>query len=131
MNWQDRFSIVNRETGDFVYNPQELAALNQNVEIWHPMMSRVVLHSWAIEDGSFLRLNNLTLGYTLPEALTSRAFIERLRFYVTGYNLFVLTNYTGYDPEVDTRRSTPLTPGVDYSAYPRSRSIIAGINVTF
>ena len=131
MNWEDRFSIVNRETGEFVYNPQELAALNPNVEIWHPMMSRVVLHSWAIEDGSFLRLNNLTLGYTLPEALTSRAFIERLRFYVTGYNLFVLTNYTGYDPEVDTRRSTPLTPGVDYSAYPRSRSIIAGINVTF
>lgn len=131
MNWDDRFTIVNRETGEFVYNPEELAALNQNVSIWHPMMSRVVLHSWAVEDGSFLRLNNLTLGYTLPRELTSRAFIEKLRFYVTGYNLFILTNYTGYDPEVDTRRSTPLTPGVDYSAYPRSRSIIAGINVTF
>jgi len=131
MNWEDRFTIVNHETGDFVYDPQDLAALNPNVKIWHPMMSRVVLHSWAIEDGSFLRLNNLTFGYTFPETLTSRAFIEKLRFYVTGYNLFVLTNYTGYDPEVDTRRSTPLTPGVDYSAYPRSRSVIAGINVTF
>lgn len=131
MNWEDRFSIINRETGEFVYSPEELAALNQNVEIWHPMMSRVVAHSWAIEDGSFLRLNNLTLGYTLPNLLTSRVFIEQLRFYLTGYNLFILTNYTGYDPEVDTRRSTPLTPGVDYSAYPRSRSVIAGVNITF
>jgi len=131
MKWEDRFTTINRETGEFVYSPEGLAALNQNVTMWHPMMSRVVLHSWAIEDGSFLRLNNLTLGYTLPQSLTSRAFVERLRFYVTGYNLFVLTNYSGYDPEVDTRRSTPLTPGVDYSAYPRSRSIIAGVNVTF
>jgi hypothetical protein len=131
MKWEDRFSIIHPETGDFVYSPEGLAMLNQNVKIWHPMMSRVVLHSWAIEDGSFLRLNNLTLGYTLPETLTSRVFIEKLRFYLTGYNLFVLTNYTGYDPEVDTRRSTPLTPGVDYSAYPRSRSVIAGVNITF
>jgi TonB-dependent starch-binding outer membrane protein SusC len=131
MNREDRFSIINRESGEFVYSPQELASLNQNVKIWHPMMSRVVLHSWAVEDGSFLRLNNLTIGYTLPGSLTSKAFIERLRVYVTGYNLLLFTNYTGYDPEVDTRRSTPLTPGVDYSAYPRSRSVIAGINVTF
>jgi TonB-linked SusC/RagA family outer membrane protein len=131
MKWEDRFSIIHPETGDFVYSPEGLAMLNQNVKIWHPMMSRVVLHSWAIEDGSFLRLNNLTLGYTLPENLTSRVFIEKLRFYLTGYNLFILTNYTGYDPEVDTRRSTPLTPGVDYSAYPRSRSVIAGVNITF
>ncbi len=131
MSWEDRFSIINRETGDFVYSPEELAALNQDVKIWHPMMSRVVLHSWAVEDGSFLRLNNITLGYTLPNSLTSGVFIEQLRFYLTGYNLFIFTNYTGYDPEVDTRRSTPLTPGVDYSAYPRSRSIIAGVNVTF
>ncbi|MGM0620015.1 MAG: SusC/RagA family TonB-linked outer membrane protein [Bacteroidota bacterium] len=131
MKWEDRFSIIHPETGDFVYSPEGLAMLNQNVKIWHPMMSRVVLHSWAIEDGSFLRLNNLTFGYTLPENLTSTVFIERLRFYLTGYNLFILTNYTGYDPEVDTRRSTPLTPGVDYSAYPRSRSVIAGVNITF
>jgi TonB-linked SusC/RagA family outer membrane protein len=131
MNWEDRFSTVHPETGDFVYSPEGLQMLNQNVEMWHPMMSRVVLHSWAVEDGSFLRLNNVTVGYTLPENLTSRFFVEKLRFYVTGYNLWTFTNYSGYDPEVDTRRSTPLTPGVDYSAYPRSRSIIAGVNLTF
>jgi hypothetical protein len=95
------------------------------------MMSRVVLHSWAIEDGSFLRLNNITLGYTLPETLLKRFFVDKLRFYVTGYNLWTLTDYSGYDPEVDTRRSTPLTPGVDYSAYPRSKSVVAGVNLTF
>ncbi len=95
------------------------------------MMSRVVLHSWAVEDGSFLRLNNITLGYTLPESLLDRFFVDKLRFYVTGYNLWTLTDYSGYDPEVDTRRSTPLTPGVDYSAYPRSKSVVAGVNLTF
>ena len=54
-----------------------------------------------------------------------------LRIYVTGNNLYCWTKYTGVDPEVSTRRSTPLTPGVDYSAYPKSRSFVAGINVTF
>jgi hypothetical protein len=51
--------------------------------------------------------------------------------YVTGYNLWVWTNYTGYDPEVDAVRSTPRTPGLDYSAYPRSRSFHFGLNLTF
>jgi TonB-linked SusC/RagA family outer membrane protein len=131
MNWEDRFTTVHPETGDFVYSPEGLQMLNQNSKIWHPMMSRVVLHSWAIEDGSFLRLNNITLGYTLPETLLKRFFVDKLRFYVTGYNLWTLTDYSGYDPEVDTRRSTPLTPGVDYSAYPRSKSVVAGVNLTF
>ena len=131
MNWENRFTTVHPETGDFVYSPEGLQMLNQNSNIWHPMMSRMVLHSWAIEDGSFLRLNNITLGYTFPKSLTNRFFVEKLRVYVTGYNLWTWTNYSGYDPEVDTRRATPLTPGVDYSAYPRSKSVIAGINLTF
>ena len=57
--------------------------------------------------------------------------IQKLRLYVTGNNLAVFTNYSGYDPEVSTRRSNPVTPGVDYSAYPRSTTYIAGVNVTF
>lgn len=86
----------------------------------------------AIEDGSFLRLNNVTLGYTLPKTLVERVNISSLRVYVTGYNLYTWTNYSGYDPEVDSRRAQgPMTPGVDFSAYPRSRSVIAGLNVTF
>ena len=90
------------------------------------------MSSDVIEDGSFLRLNNVTLGYTLPRDLTQRVNISSVRFYVTGYNLATWTNYSGYDPEVDTRRSQgPMTPGVDFSAYPRSKSVIGGINVTF
>jgi hypothetical protein len=54
-----------------------------------------------------------------------------VRVYVTGSNLFCLTPYSGYDPEVDTRRTTPLTPGVDYSAYPKSIGFVAGLNLTF
>ena len=84
-----------------------------------------------MEDGSFLRLNNVTIGYTFPTPWLKKIHIQKLRIYATGYNLATITGYSGYDPEVDTRRKTPLTPGVDYSAYPRSRKFIFGINVTF
>ena len=77
------------------------------------------------------RLQSVTIGYTLPEKLTEKIHLRRARLYVTGTNLFCLTKYSGYDPEVDTRRATPLTPGVDYSAYPKSIGFVAGINVTF
>jgi hypothetical protein len=99
--------------------------------MWSPYMSRYVFSDWAVEDGSFLRLNTLTLGYTLSPELTSRAKIKNFRVYVTGYNVFVLTKYSGFDPEVSTRRNTPYTPGVDYSAYPRSRQVVFGMNFNF
>ena len=94
-------------------------------------MSRYVFTDWAVEDGSFLRLNTLTLGYTLPRKLTGRTGIQTLRFYVSGYNVHCWTRYSGFDPEVSTRRNTPLTPGVDYSAYPKSRSVVLGMNLSF
>ncbi len=94
-------------------------------------MSRFTLTDWAIEDGSFLRLNTLTLGYTLPKSLTMKAQISSLRFYATVYNAFTLTNYSGSDPESDCVRKTALTPGIDYSGYPRSRSFVFGLNLNF
>jgi hypothetical protein len=63
--------------------------------------------------------------------LTNKIKIKNLRIYATGYNVFCLTNYTGFDPEVSTRRNTPLTPGVDYSAYPKSRLLVFGVNLNF
>jgi TonB-linked SusC/RagA family outer membrane protein len=117
--------------GAFVTDPAVLQAMNQNATIWSPMTSNVILHSWAVEDGSFLRLNNIVLGYTLPKSILSKIKIQSIRFYVTAYNLFTWTKYTGYDPEVDVMRATPMTPGVDYSAYPRSRTFVGGINVNF
>ena len=57
--------------------------------------------------------------------------MNNVRIYATGYNLLCLTKYSGVDPEVDSCTSTPMTPGVDYAAYPKSFSIVGGINVTF
>ncbi len=126
-----RWTHVDPQTGERVTDPTQLAALNANTSMWSPYMDRYVFSDWAVEDGSFLRLNTLTLGYTLPTALVSKYWIKSLRFYTTAYNVFVITNYTGYDPEVSTRRRTPLTPGVDSSAYPRSRMVVVGLNLTF
>lgn len=112
--------------------PAELAALNKNATIWMPISGVGAWYptSWAMEDGSFLRINNITLGYTLPTSLLNRVKIKSLRVYGTVNNLAVLTGYSGYDPEVNTRRTTPVTPGVDWSAYPRSRSFILGLNLS-
>ncbi|MFZ4725292.1 MAG: hypothetical protein ACOYMD_07560, partial [Paludibacter sp.] len=71
------------------------------------------------------------VGYTIPKNITKKWYIQQLRVFASGYNLHVWTNYSGYDPEVDTRRSTPATPGVDYSAYPKSSSYNLGVNITF
>lgn len=119
------------EDGTLCNDPQKLAEMNANTTMWSPYMKQYVFSDWAVEDGSFLRLNTLTLGYTLPKALLSKVKIQSLRFYVTGYNLFCWTNYSGFDPEVSTRRQTNLTPGVDYSAYPKSRSVVFGLNLNF
>ena len=82
-----------------------------------------------VEDGSFLRCTDLTIGYTLPRQLTQRWGMDKLRFYVSASNLFIITSYSGYDPEVDVQSG--LTPSMDYNRYPRNRSFSLGVNVTF
>jgi TonB-linked SusC/RagA family outer membrane protein len=76
-----------------------------------------------IENGAYLRLKNIELGYTLPENLTKKALISRARFYVSASNLLTITGYTGYDPEVGG--------GVDYGNYPQSRTVMFGVNLDF
>lgn len=112
-------------------NAEELAALNANTTMWSPYTGKYVLTDYYVEDASFLRLSTLTLGYTLPTTLTKRVGINSLRFYVTAYNVFCLTSYSGFDPEVSAIRRTNLTPGVDYSAYPKSRQFVIGLNLNF
>ncbi len=131
MSVDKRWTNIDWETGELVNDPDKLAEMNAGTTMWSPCIGNAVFSDWAVEDGSFLRLQSATIGYTLPEKLTEKAFIRKLRFYVTGTNLFCLTKYSGYDPEVDTRRSTPLTPGVDYSAYPKSIGCVFGLNLTF
>ncbi len=83
-----------------------------------------------IEDGSYLRLKTVTLGYTLPAALTKRVGITSLRFYASAQNLLTWTKYSGLDPEVSTY-DTALTPAFDWSPYPRSRTMTLGLELTF
>lgn len=131
MSTDKRWTNIDWNTGEMVTDPATLDAMNAGTTMWSPAVGNAVFTDWAVEDGSFLRLSSATIGYTLPEKITMKAKIQRLRFYVSGTNLFCLTRYSGYDPEVDTRRATPLTPGVDYSAYPKSIGFVAGLNLTF
>ncbi len=125
------FTYLN-DNGEFVSDPDALRELNKDAKVWAPerdLPRRV--YSWAVEDGSFLRINNITLGYTLPATVSQKLKMEKFRIFATGYNVAILTNYSGFDPEVNGVRSTPYTPGVDQSSYPKSRSFIAGLNITF
>lgn len=131
MDVSKRWTNIDWATGEMINDPEKLKAVNAGTTMWSPCIGNAVFTDWAVEDASFLRLQNVTIGYTLPESLTNKAHIRKIRIYVTGTNLFCFTKYSGYDPEVDTRRATPLTPGVDYSAYPRSIGGVAGINLTF
>ena len=89
------------------------------------------VYSRFVEDGSFLRLKNVTLGYTFPSKLTRKAKISKLRIYASAQNLFCISNYSGYDPEVSTASGNPMTPGLDWGAYPRSRVFTMGLEISF
>ncbi|TJY63623.1 TonB-dependent receptor [Sphingobacterium alkalisoli] len=136
MRLSERFTTIDPQTGVNIMfgnnaDPILFQELNEGKTMWNPAAANGrVLTDWAVEDGSFLRLSNLTLGYTLPSHIAGRLLMRQLRVYVAAYNLHVWTNYTGQDPEVDTQRN-PLTPGVGYSAYPKSKKVLFGLNVTF
>lgn len=103
---------------------------NANRDLWNPTdVTTKITHSYFIEDASFLRCSDVTIGYTLPKDLLKKIGINKARFYVSAANLFVITNYSGYDPEVDIQ--TGLTCGMDYNRYPRARSFVFGTNITF
>ncbi|WP_211309806.1 TonB-dependent receptor [Mucilaginibacter yixingensis] len=115
-----------------VTDPTQLAAMNANTSFWTPTVGNYILTSYDIEDASYIRINNVSLSYSLPQKFLTRTHIfSRFRVYATVNNLYTITGYKGYDPEASTRRSNPLTPGVDYSAYPRSRYFSAGLDVSF
>jgi len=103
---------------------------NEGRSLWNPTdVTKKITHSYFIEDGSFLRCSDITLGYTLPKDLIKKTGLTKARFYVSASNLFIITGYSGYDPEVDIQ--TGLTCGMDYNRYPRARSFVFGTNITF
>lgn len=131
-NSSNRWMTINAK-GETVTNPEELAALNngKKVAAYYDMeVGDTYIHSWAVEDGSFLKLSNITLGYNFPKQLISKAGLSSLRLYATGSNIFTWTKYSGFDPEVSTM-GNGLTPGVDFGAYPRSRTYVFGVNISF
>ena len=92
--------------------------------------SNNVISSRIIEDGSYLRLKTITLGYTFPKTLIAKAKLSNARVYVAAQNLWTWTSYSGYDPEVSVRNSA-LTPGLDFSSYPRAFTLSFGVNLGF
>ena len=118
-----------------ITDPTALTTLNKNASLPSTQLQMGYVSDLGIEDGSYLRLNTLTLGYTLPKSLLSKAGISNLRVYGTIYNVFTITGYSGLDPEVSTNKNLNSarypTPGLDWGAYPRARQFVFGLNVTF
>jgi hypothetical protein len=88
-------------------------------------------HQRYVEDGSYVRLKNITLGYSIPQSVISKIGVKNIKAYVSGTNLITLTDYTGYDPEVSAYNANDAMIGVDLSNYPTAKIITFGINVTF
>jgi|KBSMisStandDraft_5_1062788.scaffolds.fasta_scaffold02907_3 TonB-linked SusC/RagA family outer membrane protein len=83
-----------------------------------------------VENGSYLKLKNLTIGYTFPASITNKASISRLRVYISTQNLFTITSYSGLDPEIGLQNANATQNGVDNGVYPSSRFFTFGLNVT-
>ena len=136
---KDSFKIYDIQNGQLVrvHEPNALQALNANAKWPVCTNENGIVSTLGIEDGSYLRLNTLTAGYSVPSTskFAKALSISSLRVYATVYNLFTLTKYSGLDPEVSTAQNMNgaayPTPGIDWGAYPRARSFVLGVNVSF
>ena len=134
----NRFMLIDPQTGKESTDLNRLAAMNPGQYskdiMWNISGNNKTAisdhSSYYLEDGSYLRLNTITLGYTLPKAWVNRAKISNARIYCTLNNIHTFTGYEGYDPEVSAS-SSALTPGIDNSSYPRAKSWVIGLNLTF
>lgn len=132
------YSAYRWEDGDvvFVSDPAELDAMNANATMHSPTSMVGLLYDRWLEDASYLRLKNLTVGYTLPKSWAKKIGMNNVRAYFTASNIFTLTRYTGLDPEVNTNSTRSSggaslpTPGVDNNAYPIARTYTIGLNIT-
>ncbi len=131
------YSLFEIQNGNLVEltTPEELNAANAGASLPSTYLQQGYVSDIGIEDGSYLRLNTLTLGYTLPKLLLSKIKANNLRVYGSVYNVFTLTGYSGLDPEVNANANLNNarypTPGLDWGTYPRARQFVLGLNVTF
>jgi hypothetical protein len=114
--------VIDRWTGPGTsnINPRVTVEANRNN----------VFSDYYVEDGSFLRLRNLQLGYTIPEKIMKKIKVESLRFYVSANNLFTVTKYRGFDPDIGPTGGT-LSAGVDYGFYPQAKTFMGGLILKF
>ena len=110
-----------REQGDVTDFPRPLRD--------DPLESDSRIQSRWVEDGSYIKLKNINLNYSFPEALIGRLGLSKLDAYITGSNLITWTKYTGFDPDVNSYSG--LRAGVDEGSYPQSRTVILGLNFGF
>ncbi len=119
---------------ELITNPETLRSMNADAKYALNYSEYGIATSEFIEDASYLRLQNLTVGYTIPQNLVGKVGIQNLRLYFTGSNLFCLTGYSGLDPDVNTDTDGVNgfpTPNYDYNAYPKARTFTFGLNLTF
>ena len=133
--------------GSKIYNGKKAARFNQkdNVEAsvandsWtfknyatdvpRANLNAIPQSTYFIESGDFARINNLTIGYTLSHTLVSKYGISNFRLYVTSQNLLTLTKYSGFSPEIQD--GSPIAQGIEFNAYPTTRTYAFGVNLTF
>lgn len=131
----------NGTSNSLIYQNQLVDALNywtpDNTEtnIPRPINStsnhNIEISDRYVEDGSYIRIQNLTFGYSLPENVISKAKISRLRIYGGVQNLYTFTEYSGYDPEIGSFNQNPLLTGIDNGRYPSPRTFTLGVNLEF
>lgn len=131
------YHLIDPNTGQATNNLTRLKELNPNEDssLWSLSNTNTANiaypSSYYVEDGSYLRIAQLTLGYSLNREFLREISVANARIYVTVNNLATITGYSGYDPEVSAAGGVAVTPGYDTSSFPRSRSYVLGINLTF
>ena len=134
---KDSYTYYQIQSGNLVHlvTPDQLNAANANATIPSTYLQQGYVSDIGIEDGSYLRLNTLTIGYTLPKQLISKFKVSNIRVYGSIYNALTLTGYSGLDPDVNSNQnlnsSRYPTPGLDWGTYPRARQFVIGLNATF
>ena len=112
----DRWTVDNPSNE----NPRVTTSLNRNG----------VFSDYFVEDGSYLRIRNVQIGYVLPNVISEKFGSDYVRFYISANNLFTITNYMGYDPDIGAAQGA-LSNGIDYGFYPQARTIMGGVNIKF
>ena len=134
---KDSYTYYQIQSGNLVHlvTPDQLNAANVNAAIPSTYLQQGYVSDIGIESGSYLRLNTVTLGYTLPKELLNKDKIGNIRVYGSIYNALTLTGYSGLDPDVNSNQnlnsSRYPTPGLDWGTYPRARQFVIGLNATF